>query len=106
MPYGLNEPDIQQIRKVLGQYPEVKQAILYGSRATGNYRPASDIDLTLTGEKLTLTHLLAIENQLDDLLLPYKIDLSILSQIENSALVEHIQRFGIVFYERVEQNFT
>lgn len=99
MPYGLNDTQIQQIREVLSQYPEVQKAILYGSRAKGNYRPTSDIDLTLVGWKLTLTHLLEIENQLDDLLLPYKIDLSLFRTIENPALVEHINRVGIVFYE-------
>ncbi len=44
--------------------------------------------------------LLKIENELDDLLLPYKIDLSIYNQIENTDLIAHIQRAGIVFYEK------
>lgn len=100
MPYGLNDTEIQLMRKVLEQYPEVKQAILYGSRAKGNYRPASDIDLTLVGTALTLTHLLEIENQLDDLMLPYKIDLSLFSAIESPALLEHIMRVGLVLYEQ------
>lgn len=100
MSYGLNDTDIQLIHEVLQQYPEVKQAILYGSRAKGNYRPASDIDLSLTGTKLTIAHLLAIENQLDDLLLPYKIDLSLFHTIENPSLLDHINRVGILFYEQ------
>jgi len=100
MPYGLNDTEIQLIREVLKHYPEVKQAILYGSRAKGNYRPASDIDLTLVGAALTLTHLLDIENRLDDLLLPYKIDLSLFSTIENPALLEHIGRVGLVLYQQ------
>jgi hypothetical protein len=41
-----------------------------------------------------------IENELDDLLLPYKIDMSIFSQIDNPDLVSHIARVGQVFYER------
>ncbi len=98
MKYGLNENEILQIQTVLAAYPEVEKAILYGSRAKGNYQPASDIDLTLEGHKLNLELLLDIENQLDDLLLPYKIDLSLLHTIDNTALVEHIQRLGIVFY--------
>ncbi|KOH43193.1 nucleotidyltransferase domain-containing protein [Sunxiuqinia dokdonensis] len=103
MPHGLNDSDIQLIREVLQQYPEVKQAILYGSRAKGNYRPASDIDLSLTGPKLTIAHLLAIENQLDDLLLPYKIDLSLFHTIENPSLLDHINRVGILFYEQAHK---
>jgi predicted nucleotidyltransferase len=73
MMYGLKTETIHAIQEVLLTYPEVEKAILYGSRAKGNYRPGSDIDLTLTGETLNLTILQKIENELDDLLLPYKI---------------------------------
>ena len=59
----------------------------------------SDIDLTLHGKDLTLKLLHKIENQLDELLLPYKIDLSIFNQISNPDLIEHILRVGITFFE-------
>jgi len=100
--FGLKTETIQAIREVLAKYPEVEKAILYGSRAKGNYRPGSDIDLTLAGDKLTLTTLQKIENELDDLLLPYKIDLSLHRQIQNKALLEHIERVGKVFFDRNE----
>ena len=96
--YGLKEIHIHKINSVFANYEAIDKAILYGSRAIGNYRNGSDIDLTLVGKKLDLTTLLAIENELDDLLLPYKIDLSILHKIENKDLVDHIERVGIVFY--------
>ncbi|WP_293013047.1 nucleotidyltransferase domain-containing protein [Mongoliibacter sp.] len=76
--------------------------MLYGSRAKGNYRPGSDIDLTLLGESLDLTELQKIEIELDDLMLPYKIDLSIHHKIQNSDFLEHIQRVGKIFYEKAE----
>jgi uncharacterized protein len=41
------------------------------------------------------TELLKIENEIDDLLLPYKVDLSLFHQIDNPSLIEHIQRVGI-----------
>jgi hypothetical protein len=44
--------------------------------------------------------LFKIENEIDDLLLPYKIDLSIFHKIENHQLLEHIKRIGKVFYEK------
>lgn len=56
-------------------FPKVSQAILYGSCAKGSYRPSSDIDLTLKGNELSYQDLLNIELTLDDLLMPYKIDL-------------------------------
>lgn len=80
------------------RHPEVERAILYGSRAKGNYRAGSDIDLCLIGEKLTLTQRLKIENELDGLLLPYKIDLSLFRALDNPELVDHIRRVGAVFY--------
>ena len=47
MKFGLKESDIELIKKVFSNYPEVEKVILYGSRAKGTYKPASDIDLTL-----------------------------------------------------------
>ena len=100
MKYGLKDSTVEQIRSVLGHHPEVEEAILYGSRAKGNFKDGSDIDLTLRGVNLALRELNAIELELDDLLLPYEIDLSIYDQIENSELLDHIRRVGKVFYSR------
>ena len=98
--YGLKEKHINAINNVFKKYTEIQQAILYGSRAKGNYRNGSDIDLSLKGKTLTLSLLFKIEIELDDLLLPYKIDLSIYHKIENSDLINHIKRVGIIFYEK------
>ena len=72
---------------------------MYGSRAKGNYTAGSDIDITLKGEELDLEQLNKINIDLDDLLLPYTFDLSILHQIANPDLIEHIERVGKVFYK-------
>src|SRR5471032_3016554 len=98
--FGLKSSAIDSINAVFAAHPEVEQAILYGSRAKGNYRPGSDIDLTLIGATLTMPLLLAIENELDDLLLPYKIDLSIRAHVDNPELLSHIAHHGAVFYQR------
>ncbi|MCU7491014.1 MAG: nucleotidyltransferase domain-containing protein [Ignavibacteria bacterium] len=90
----------QQLNNKLrfARYTSVKKAILYGSRAKGNFKNGSDIDLTLEGDELELDTLLKILNELDELDLPYKIDLSIYSAISNNDLLEHINRVGITFY--------
>lgn len=98
MKYGLKNQTIHAISEVFRKYPHIGVAILYGSRAKGNYRHNSDIDLTLKGENLDLTELLKIENELDDLFLPYKIDLSVYHKIENKDLLNHIDRVGVIFY--------
>ncbi|GAB1452940.1 nucleotidyltransferase domain-containing protein [Draconibacterium sp.] len=99
MDTGLSKEDIIKINSVLGQHKNIKEVILYGSRAMGTYKPASDIDLTLVGQNIGLTQLNEIENQLDDLYLPYKIDLSVFDQIENIDFRDHIKRVGKTFYK-------
>lgn len=98
--YGLKEATISKIMAVFKMHVEVEQAILYGSRAKGNYRHGSDIDLTLLGEDLSYSLLNRIETEIDDLLLPYSVDLSLYAQIDNQDLVTHIQRVGKVFYRK------
>ena len=100
MRYGLKDKAIEQIISVLAGYPQVEKAILYGSRAKGNYKIGSDIDLTMIGDMLTIHIINQISNDLDDLLLPYTFDISIFHQISNPDLVDHIERIGKVFYER------
>ena len=97
---GLSHLDIKKIQSAFHLHPEIEKAILYGSRAKGNYKPASDIDLTLVGKDLTLTIQQTIENELDDLLLPYKFDVSIFHTISSNELVDHIERVGQVFFQK------
>jgi len=104
MKYGLQEATIQKICAVFVRYPQVEKAVLYGSRAKGSYRNGSDIDLTLLGGKdLTLDVMNKISNELDDLLLPYKIDLSIFHDISDPDVMENIRRVGVMFYEKEDQ---
>ncbi len=97
MKFGLREEVIEKIQQVLAKYPQINQAILYGSRAKGTYKNGSDIDITLKGAELNLRLLSQISHELDDLLIPYKIDLSIFHEIENADLLEHIGRVGVEF---------
>jgi len=100
MRFGLPEKAIEKMCTIFALHPEIDQVILYGSRTKGNFKPGSDIDLTLIGEKIDLNLLFRIDNEIDDLLLPWMIDLSIYSQIENKNLIDHINRIGQSFYQR------
>jgi len=97
--FGLKQQHIDAIRKCFAEYPQIEQVIIYGSRAKGNYKTGSDIDLTITGD-LDYKSLLQLENQLDDLLLPYKIDLSLKHKINNPDLLKHIEWVGKIFYDK------
>jgi uncharacterized protein len=97
--FGLPETAIRQIQGVFACHAEVEEAVLYGSRATENFKNGSDIDLTLRGgEELTLRVLYKIMNELDDLLLPYSFDLSIEANVSDLEVRERIQRTGVTFY--------
>ena len=89
---------LEKINSIFRQHPQIDKVLLYGSRAIGNYRKGSDIDLCIESNSLDSTDLFSIETQLDDLLLPWKIDLSLKNSIDNVALLEHINKMGIVFF--------
>lgn len=98
MKFGLTQKVIEAINSVFSQYPGIEEVVIYGSRAKGNFREGSDIDLTIKASSLTTSDLLSIENKIDDLMLPYKVDLSLLHQITEPDLFEHISRAGITFF--------
>lgn len=97
--YGLPAATVEKIQGVLANHPLVEKAAIYGSRAKGNYKNGSDIDLTLLGQGLTYDEMMKISEELDDLLLPYMIDLSIFEKLDHAELREHIEHVGKVFYE-------
>ncbi len=98
--FGLKEHHIKIIHSILEKHPEIDEAVLYGSRAKENYRNGSDIDLSLKGEKLTLSMLSHIKIELEDSTLPHQVDLSIYHKIDNPKLIDHINRIGISFYKK------
>lgn len=100
--YGLSENTINMLKAVFSGHPAVKEVILYGSRAKGNYRNGSDIDLTLIGDRIDTKSLYKVQNDIDALNLPYKVDLSIYDQIDNPELIDHIKRVGKQFYNRTD----
>lgn len=100
MKYGLKDDVIEKINKVFSNYPKIEKVILYGSRAKGNYKNGSDIDLTLIGKDLNIQDLNMIDLDLDELYLPYMFDISIYNNLENQDLIEHIRRVGCEFYAK------
>ena len=97
--YGLKSAVIEKIHAVLNRFESIDTAILYGSRAKGNYRIGSDIDLTLKVKADAPRSLLFdVVGAIDDLDLIYSFDISLLHEISNENLCEHIERVGVEFY--------
>ncbi len=93
-PGRLDDRTLRLIRGVLALHPEVKRAILFGSRALGSAGVASDIDLAVDGVDSRLGAE-RIRRELEDLPLPYRFDVVSLRSINDADLLEHIRRFGV-----------
>ena len=98
--YGLDETVIKKLKRVFTKFPAVEKVILYGSRAMGTYRHGSDIDITLLGKNLSNQTIFGIQDEIEELYLPYSFDISIFDRIDNEDLIDHIKRVGKVFYEK------
>lgn len=101
MRFGLNEKVIFQINSVFEKHPEVEEVWLYGSRAKGNFREGSDIDLTLKGIRLNDQIEKQIYRELDELNTPYLFDVSIYENLITPDLIDHINRIGKIFYSKI-----
>ncbi|PWR70322.1 nucleotidyltransferase domain-containing protein [Methanospirillum stamsii] len=97
---GLSDVQISRIRSVFGLYPGIRQAILFGSRAMGLHRYGSDIDIAIDSDEITFNDLLHLKMLIDDLNLPFNVDLIHIQRIENTDLLDHIHRVGKTLYTR------
>ena len=102
MTFGLSENTLRKMEAVFRAYPEVETVLIYGSRAKGNYREGSDIDLALVGPLLTEAIRSRIWLALDDLNTPYLMDILVLDRLEQGPLRDHIQRVGRALYRKGE----
>lgn len=100
---GLTTRDLELICMAAEQQPEIETLILFGSRAKGNYRKGSDVDLAIKGAGVTYDSVTSLAVLLNESLpLPYMFDLLNYSTLAEPALKEHIDRVGIEIYSRTE----
>jgi predicted nucleotidyltransferase len=92
--YGLRADIIEKIVDTIKKNLKIQKIILFGSRAKETYKKGSDIDISIVSEDLSLKELNQLKVMLDDLMLPYKIDLLDYGRISNNDLKEHINRVG------------
>ena len=88
------------IRAILANATRVERAVLFGSRATGTFGKASDIDLALEGPDLDLSDLAYLRGEFTESALPYEFDLIIRAEIASPELEKHIEQCGVMFYEK------
>lgn len=101
---GLNNNILSILGKIFEKQKDIEQVKLYGSRARGTYNERSDIDLIAYGEKLDRFKVNQIIMDLDDSEIPYLVDFQSFHDLKNNQLIEHINRVGLVIYNKAIGN--
>lgn len=100
---GLPEHAWLKLQQVFENTPQVQTVTLFGSRAKGNHRTGSDIDLCVHAPGMAPHELWALDAEIDDLLLPWKVDLVLQHTTDHIELLDHIRQVGQPFYVREGQ---
>jgi len=99
MPYGLIDRDLKHIIASVQAFPEISSVVLFGSRAKGTQKPGSDVDLAIKGESITYETTVRLADVLnEEKPLPYFFDVLHYESINDTQLVEHIDRVGVLLY--------
>lgn len=99
--FGLLDRDMLYIYKALEQFEEIEKVIVFGSRAMGNYKKGSDIDLAIIGKGVTNKTIFRLNEYLNEVYpLPYFFDIIQYDLIINEKLIQHINNEGKVIYTR------
>ncbi|MGF7184798.1 putative nucleotidyltransferase [Desulfitispora alkaliphila] len=96
MKFGLEDKKIEQIVSTFNRYKAIKKAVIFGSRARGDYQYNSDIDIAVYTNGKPITGLL---HELDDAAGIYKINLIVVDELVNEKLKENIEKDGIQIYD-------
>jgi predicted nucleotidyltransferase len=96
--FGLTERELTTLQGVFSNFPEVKLVYVYGSRAKGNFKSGSDIDLAIMEPATDLRLLSKIQSMFDDSHLPMRVDLVDFQSLESHSLKAHILRVGRCIY--------
>jgi predicted nucleotidyltransferase len=99
MKFGLQQRDIDYISQALKKYPEISEAVIFGSRAMGNHKKGSDIDIAVKGEAVSHHVISSLTNMLqEELPIPFFFDIIHYETITSGNLLDHINRVGITIY--------
>jgi predicted nucleotidyltransferase len=96
--FGLPAYAMESLNGVFRKHPAIDRVTLYGSRAKGNFRHNSDIDLMITAPEMDWSEFNQMGTEIDDLLLPWKVDLALLNHVENQDLLDHVSRVGVQIF--------
>lgn len=96
--FGISEKSYQLLQDTFSKFPEVEEVIIFGSRAKGNYKKGSDIDLAIKGAKCTASLAWRLQSYINEHLpIPYNVDVINYNSLDHRELKRHIDGVGIRF---------
>ncbi|MTH54950.1 nucleotidyltransferase domain-containing protein [Bacillus mangrovi] len=102
--YGLIQKDFEYINEALSQFEDIEKAAIFGSRAQGNYKKGSDVDLVVYGDRISSKTIYKLDDLLnEEFPLPYFFDVVHFEQIQNENLQSHIKEVGKIIYSKKER---
>jgi predicted nucleotidyltransferase len=96
--FGLSQTIITDICTVFAQYPQIKNVLLFGSRAKNTWKDGSDIDFAVVGSDLSDRDFTKLWNQIDNLPIVFKVDCLHWDRLNNTSLKNKILKEGKEFY--------
>jgi uncharacterized protein len=100
--FGIYPNSLDLIINELNQLKEIERAVIFGSRAMGNYKKGSDIDIAIFGRNITLAAISKLNNHLNqELPIPYFIDILHYNSLTNQELKQHIDSYGIEIFKQI-----
>ena len=102
MSFGISKNDIEYITEAIKKHPEVEKAVVFGSRAMGNFKNGSDVDIALFGDKVNFSVIAQIKDELqEESPMPYLFDIVDFTHSKSNGLKDHINQFGITLFCRI-----
>ena len=100
--FGIYPKSFHVLQEIFTKHSNIFEVKIYGSRAIGNFREGSDIDLTITNQ-IDIEELNQIVNEIEESPIPYLVDISIYDNLNSITLKEHIDRVGKILYSKKQQ---
>ncbi|MEK3988484.1 nucleotidyltransferase family protein [Robertmurraya sp. FSL R5-0851] len=103
--FGLLELDLEYIQMAMKKFNEIDRAVIFGSRAMGNFKKGSDVDISIYGQNITNETLYRLNDLLnEEYPLPYFFDILHYEGINNINLKNHIDTYGSEVYKKMDSN--
>ena len=93
MKFGLRDEIYIRIEKITKKYKY--KFVVFGSRARGDYKNNSDIDIAISGV-VSEKDETEIRNEFDLIDMEYLLDIVFINQLTNKELIENIEKEGVL----------